>query len=379
MRMGSPNVMCRATGEEGTTDMGTTLRSKFTLLFIAFAVAMFIFPAAAFAEVMSPDGTTASSTPTIQSDKDDYAPGETVTLTGSNWQPGESVHINVNDDEGQTWSRNVDVTADASGNISDSFNLPDWFVATYTVTATGTQSGVATTTFTDGTVRVRAVGTAGTQPTLNWELYNNTTCTGTASDSGSIPAVGLAANGSDIPVNVNATQSLKLTPGSVPGHTFVKWTSGNFTDTSNPGCIVGTGSGSSGGGGGAQNTQVNYDNAAPVVANQTVSTNVNTAKLFTLGATDANNDTLTYEFVGPLPANGTLYKGDATNPTNQTNANKITGSTTLTGTAQVTYVPDNGFTGTNTFGFRATDQSATSTTATVTINVTSCTAPAITR
>jgi len=41
-------------------------------------------------------------------------------------------------------------------------------------------------------------------------------------------------------------------------------------------------------------------------------------------------------------------------------------------------VPDNGFTGTNTFGFQATDQSATSTTATVTINVTSCTAPAIT-
>src|SRR5215203_2198008 len=379
--MGSTNEMCRATGEEGTTDMGTRLRSKFTLLFIAFAVAMFIFPATAFAEVMAPDGTTASSTPTIQSDKADYAPGELVTLTGSGWVPGESVNIVVNDDVGQTWNRNVNVIADPSGNISDSFNLPDWFVATYTVTATGTQSGVATTTFTDGTVRVRAVGTAGTQPTLNWELYNNTTCTGTASNSNSIAAVGLAANGSDIPVNVNATQSLKLTPGSVPGHTFDNWTSGNFTtgtftNTSNPGCIVGTGSGSSGGG--AQNTQVNYNNAAPVVANQTVSTNVNTAKLITLGATDANNDTLTYEFVGPLPANGTLYKGDATNPTNQTNANKITGSTTLTGTAQVTYVPDNGFTGTNTFGFQATDQSATSTTATVTINVTSCTAPAIT-
>ena len=357
--------------------MRTKLRSKFPLLFIVCA-ALLAVGGTAMALTTDTSGSTSPS-PTISSDKADYSPGELVTLTGSGWQAGESVHIVVNDDEGQTWKRDVYVDADASGNISDSFNLPDWFVATYTVTATGTQSGVATTTFTDGTVRVRAVGTAGTQPTLNWELYNNTTCTGTASNSGSIPAVGLAANGSDIPVNVNTTQSLKLTPGSVPGHTFVKWTSGNFTtgtftDTSNPGCIVGTGSGS--GGGGAQNTQVNYDNAAPVVANQTVSTNVNTAKLITLGATDANNDTLTYEFVGPLPANGTLYKGDATNPTNQTNANKITGSTTLTGTAQVTYVPDNGFTGTNTFGFRATDQSATSTTATVTINVTSCTTPA---
>src|SRR5215211_2929096 len=229
--------------------MRTWLRSKVTLLFLTCTVLMLIFPAMAFAQ----------GAPTIQSDKADYAPGELVTLTGGGWQPGESVNIVVNDDVGQTWNRNVNVIADPSGNISDSFNLPDWFVATYTVTATGTQSGVATTTFTDGTVRVRAVGTAGTQPTLNWELYNNTTCTGTASNSGSIAAVGLAANGSDIPVNVNSAQALKLTPGSVPGHTFVKWTSGNFTtgtftDTSNPGCIVGTGSGSSGGGGGAQNT-----------------------------------------------------------------------------------------------------------------------------
>lgn len=44
---------------------------------------------------------------------------------------------------------NADVTADGSGNISHSFNLPDWFVATYKVTATGDQSGTVTTSFTD--------------------------------------------------------------------------------------------------------------------------------------------------------------------------------------------------------------------------------------
>jgi hypothetical protein len=95
-----------------------------------------------------PSGNTAPA-PTIQSDKADYAPGATVNLTGSNWQPGESVHIYVNDDEGQTWSRNVDVTADQSGNITDQFSLPDWFVATYSVVATGQASGEARTTFTD--------------------------------------------------------------------------------------------------------------------------------------------------------------------------------------------------------------------------------------
>src|SRR5215210_6336620 len=183
MRMGSTNEMCRGKGEEGTTDMGTRLRSKFTLLFIAFAVAMFILPATAFAEVISSDGTTASSTPTVTSDKADYAPGELVTLTGSGWQAGESVNIKVNDDAGQTWNRNVNVTADASGNVSDSFNLPDWFVATYTVTATGAQSGVATTSFTDGSIDVRArAGTtnlAVTFPANSVQRFVNTTCSTT--------------------------------------------------------------------------------------------------------------------------------------------------------------------------------------------------------
>jgi hypothetical protein len=55
-----------------------------------------------------------------------------VVLTGSNWQPGESVHINVNDEAGRTWSRDVDVTADESGNVRDEFQLPNWFVATTT-------------------------------------------------------------------------------------------------------------------------------------------------------------------------------------------------------------------------------------------------------
>jgi hypothetical protein len=109
--------------------MRTTLRSKVTLLFIAFAALLLAFPAMASALTTDGSGTTTSLSPTIQSDKADYAPGELVTLTGSNWQPGESVNINVNDTYGATWSRNVDVTADASGNITDSFNLPNSFVS----------------------------------------------------------------------------------------------------------------------------------------------------------------------------------------------------------------------------------------------------------
>src|SRR5215218_9767402 len=127
--------------------MRTKLRSKFTLFFIVCA-ALLAFAGTAMALTSDPSGTTSAS-PTITSDKADYAPGDLVTLTGGNWQPGESVNIKVNDTYGATWSRNVDVTADASGNVTDSFNLPNSFVSDYDVTATGAQSGTATTTFTD--------------------------------------------------------------------------------------------------------------------------------------------------------------------------------------------------------------------------------------
>ena len=110
--------------------------------------------------------------PYIQSGKDDYAPGELVTLTGGNWHGDLQVRIIVNDDIGQTWRRDVTVTVGVDGTISDSFNLPTFFVATYSVVARGLQTArVATTTFTD-------------KPAVNLDQCANlgTTCnTGTSS------------------------------------------------------------------------------------------------------------------------------------------------------------------------------------------------------
>ena len=88
-------------------------------------------PAPTAEPTAEPTPAEPASPPTIASDLDDYPPGGLVTLTGSNWQPGEIVHIFVNDDWGSSWNRHVDVTADENGNINDQFNLPDWFVAQY--------------------------------------------------------------------------------------------------------------------------------------------------------------------------------------------------------------------------------------------------------
>src|SRR5438270_1373536 len=104
--------------------------------------------------------TRAASGATITSDKADYAPGATVTLTGASWASGEAVHIFVNDTVGNTWTldSNPDPVADANGGFTYSFSLPNSFISSYTVTATGPTSGTATTTFTDSNCPASGTG-----------------------------------------------------------------------------------------------------------------------------------------------------------------------------------------------------------------------------
>src|SRR4051812_18604516 len=160
---------------------------RFSTLGVLFALfATCFFASAAQADVFTSDlqaaGTTQTLSPSVASDKADYGPGELVTLTGSNWQPGETVHLVVNDTAGATWSYASDVTADGSGFIADSFNLPNWFVASYDVTATGA-SGTASATFTDG----NAVFTPSRIPAAGFQSVNRGTTfsfTATASKQG---------------------------------------------------------------------------------------------------------------------------------------------------------------------------------------------------
>src|SRR3989449_4931531 len=92
--------------------------------------------------------------PTLRSDKLNYEPGETVTLMGERWLPGETVAINIRESSGDP-DTNLTVTADAQGAITNTEfqtnpNRSDVGVR-FLVTASGRQSRwTAQTVFTDG-------------------------------------------------------------------------------------------------------------------------------------------------------------------------------------------------------------------------------------
>jgi hypothetical protein len=190
--------------------------------------------------------------PSISSDKADYAPGETIVLSGSGWLPGEHVHITVNDDVGQTWLRESDVNADAGGSLSDQFQLPDSFVARYAVTAVGDASGTATTTFTDGNLKVASAD--GRDFGFTATPYTNTTCSGTGgttvTDTADANGTNAAAGGNTesvlITANLNANspnQTAVFSHWTTPGSPTAQIATG-YSANNRAVCIVGFANGS---------------------------------------------------------------------------------------------------------------------------------------
>ena len=86
---------------------------------------------------------------TVTTDKNDYAPGETVAISGSGWIPGQPVALHIEEsDNDLPWD--VSATPDAAGNFSNS----DFVIQSHDIgvvfTLTATQGSVVTTTqFTD--------------------------------------------------------------------------------------------------------------------------------------------------------------------------------------------------------------------------------------
>ena len=108
--------------------------------------------------------TTFAQTATVTTDKDDYSPGEYVIITGTGWQPGETVSFHFDETPKPATcllSHDISAVADGDGKIyNNQFLIKiNHLGVAFVLTATGQSSGFsANTSFTDANVKF---GTSG--------------------------------------------------------------------------------------------------------------------------------------------------------------------------------------------------------------------------
>lgn len=115
--------------------------------------------------LMASIGTDPVSGATIETNQDDYAPGELVRVTGHGWGLGEAVHLDMTEDP----DTHGDVTQDVQADSTGAFSVPFYDVqdhdlgVTFTLTATGQTSGSkAVAVFTDA-INLKLLGSDNTQ------------------------------------------------------------------------------------------------------------------------------------------------------------------------------------------------------------------------
>ena len=149
--------------------------------------------AAALLLALTLAGTAAAQSATVMTDQADYAPGTIVTITGSGWQPGETVTLSFVESPLLDTHPDLTAVADPSGNIFNNQFSPDShdINITFTLTATGGTSGLqAQTTFTDN---VQTIGSLA--------VFTNSNCSGTgpyvAGNAATACATGMSFSGQD--------------------------------------------------------------------------------------------------------------------------------------------------------------------------------------
>jgi hypothetical protein len=133
-------------------------------------------------------GDLFSAGPIVWTDKGDYKPGETITISGRGWQPGEAVSLRLHENPSIHTELVLSATADASGsfvNTDFSAELHDLGV-NFTLTATGSSGSSALNYFNDAAAFVQSIG-------------NNTKSqVGNSSITVTVPGAGVAATDSII-------------------------------------------------------------------------------------------------------------------------------------------------------------------------------------
>jgi hypothetical protein len=210
-------------------------------------------------------GVAMAQTATVITDKADYAPGTIVTITGSGWQPGETVTLSFVESPLIDTHPDLYATADANGNILNNQFSPDSHDAdiTFTLTATGGSSGLqAQTVFTDATsLKSVSVGTqapASIPPgssatyTITVVFAGNGSCTVALSITTALPTGATASFSPNtltgVASNPELTSTLTInTTGATPAATTsftvqAKGTGGTGNDCTNADVQTATGS-----------------------------------------------------------------------------------------------------------------------------------------
>ncbi|HZP83921.1 MAG TPA: Ig-like domain-containing protein, partial [Chthonomonadaceae bacterium] len=183
---------------------------------------------------------------TVTTDKPDYAPGDTVYITGSGFQPGETVTLQVVHTDGTVeggaghdpWN----VTADGDGNIASTWYVDpdDSLGSTLQLTATGASSGcVATATLTDSVTSVTITSPTNGSPVTITSLPANVTIsfnyvtspTGTTTGQADVLGIGVSNTKNLTPGTGSDSITVTIPAGTANSSYNVKVTVTNTTGT----------------------------------------------------------------------------------------------------------------------------------------------------
>ena len=262
---------------------------------------------------------------TVKTDAADYPPGSVVTITGSGWQPGETVTLTLVESPLFDTHGPFSVVADSAGNISDSSFITDEhdLNISFTVTAVGSVSQ-AQTSFTDSKPNLVTVGVQSPNPvapgssaqftvTVNFNGNGNSSCTSPlsiqtpsalpAGASASFSPSSLTSSGG----NVNSTLTIATTNATSLGSFPFTVLAANGGGTCQPGTA-------SGGGTLAvvePTTTTLISSVNPTVFGQSTTLTATVAQ--TAGATTPTGGTVTFkDGAATLGAPVTLVNGTAT-------------------------------------------------------------------
>src|SRR5215218_10233026 len=114
-----------------------------TYLLPFFVMVFSVFTTAVQAQTTNAYADAGLASPTVTSDKDDYAPGEIAHITGTGWTLDQQVHVEFKEEPDYPDFHIYDVDVDANGNWKIDYQVEARHLGVkFTVNSIGKQSGI---------------------------------------------------------------------------------------------------------------------------------------------------------------------------------------------------------------------------------------------